>query len=187
VGEVANTKLPDPVSLVTAAAKFAEVGVPRKVATPVPKDVIPVPPLATDNVPVVPATIGSPVAFVRVAAEGVPRLGVVSVGEVAKTREPVPVSSVTAAARFAEEGVPRKVATPVPKEDIVSLPKVMLDGFVPNSTIVPPLFLENRRLSKVFTAISAPPVLLVKSPELGAPVVSRFLTRIVAISKFHLQ
>jgi hypothetical protein len=46
VGEVANTKEPVPVSSVTAAAKFAEDGVPKNVATPVPKDVIPVPPEA---------------------------------------------------------------------------------------------------------------------------------------------
>lgn len=37
VGEDANTKAPDPVSLVTAVAKFALVGVPKKPPTPVPK------------------------------------------------------------------------------------------------------------------------------------------------------
>jgi hypothetical protein len=36
---------------------------------------------------------GNPVAFVSVAADGVPRLGVTKVGLVAKTKEPVPVSS----------------------------------------------------------------------------------------------
>jgi hypothetical protein len=46
VGLVANTSAPEPVSSVTAAAKLAELGVPRKVATPLPKDVIPVPPEA---------------------------------------------------------------------------------------------------------------------------------------------
>jgi hypothetical protein len=35
VGEAENTKLPLPVSFVTAAAKFADVGVVKKVATPV--------------------------------------------------------------------------------------------------------------------------------------------------------
>ena len=49
VGEVANTNEPEPVSSVTAAAKLAELGVPRKVATPLPKDVIPVPPEATGS------------------------------------------------------------------------------------------------------------------------------------------
>jgi hypothetical protein len=59
--------------------------------------------------------IGSPVALVRITAEGVPRFGVTKVGEVAKTSTPEPVSSVTAVARFALEGVARNVATPVPK------------------------------------------------------------------------
>ena len=35
-GAVPNTNAPEPVSLVTAAARFALVGVARKVATPVP-------------------------------------------------------------------------------------------------------------------------------------------------------
>ena len=52
VGDVANTNRPDPVSSVTAEAKFAEEGVPRNVATPAPREVIPVPPLATGSVPV---------------------------------------------------------------------------------------------------------------------------------------
>jgi hypothetical protein len=104
VGDVAKTRAPVPVSLVTAAAKFALVGVARKVATPVPK-------------PETPVEIGNPVAFVSVAADGVPNAGVTNVGEVAKTANPVPVSSVSAAARFAELGVPRKAATPVPNPD----------------------------------------------------------------------
>ena len=41
-------------------------------------------------------------------------VAVVSVGEVAKTASPVPVSSVNAAAKFALDGVARKVATFVP-------------------------------------------------------------------------
>jgi hypothetical protein len=79
VGLVANTNAPDPVSLVTAAAKLADVGVPKKVAMPAPKLVIPVPPLATLNVPVVPATIGNPVQLVNVPDCGVPRIGVTKV------------------------------------------------------------------------------------------------------------
>jgi hypothetical protein len=43
---------------------------------------------------------------------------VVIVGEVPNTNAPLPVSSVTAAARFAELGVARKVATPVPKSEL---------------------------------------------------------------------
>ena len=37
--------------------------------------------------------VGNPVAFVNTAADGVPRLGVTKVGEVANTKEPVPVST----------------------------------------------------------------------------------------------
>jgi hypothetical protein len=46
-----------------------------------------------------------------------PIFGVTSVGEVAKTVAPVPVSSVKAAAKLALDGVPRNVATPVPKAE----------------------------------------------------------------------
>jgi hypothetical protein len=49
---------------------------------------------------------------------GVPSTGVTSVGDVAKTKEPEPVSSVTAAARLDDDGVARKVATLEPKPDI---------------------------------------------------------------------
>jgi hypothetical protein len=73
-----------------------------------------VPPRAIGKVPVVPPSIGRPVAFVRVALEGVPKAGVTSVGDVAKTSAPLPVSSVTAAARLLEEGVAKNVATLAP-------------------------------------------------------------------------
>jgi len=80
VGVLANTRAPVPVSSVTAANKFADDGVPRNVAIPVPKDVIPVPPFATGRVPVTPVVSGSPVTFVITPDAGVPRAGVVSVG-----------------------------------------------------------------------------------------------------------
>ena len=67
VGEVANTAEPEPVSSVKAVARLAELGVARNVATPVPK-------------PDTPVAIGSPVALVKVADVGVPRIGVTSVG-----------------------------------------------------------------------------------------------------------
>jgi hypothetical protein len=51
---VPKTNAPEPVSSVTAEAKFAEDGVPKNVATPAPSEVIPVPPLATGSVPVTP-------------------------------------------------------------------------------------------------------------------------------------
>jgi hypothetical protein len=85
VGEVANTRAPEPVSSVTAVAKLAEDGVARNVATPVPR-------------PDTPVEIGRPVAFVKTPDAGVPRAGVTKVGEVANTAEPLPVSSVKAPA-----------------------------------------------------------------------------------------
>jgi hypothetical protein len=60
---------------------------------------------------------------------------VVSVGEVAKTASPLPVSSVKAAARFADDGVARNAATFVPRPltpvetgSPVQLVSVPLDG-----------------------------------------------------------
>jgi hypothetical protein len=44
--------------------------------------------------------------------------GVAIVGLVPKTSAPVPVSSVTAAAKLADDGVAKKVATPAPRPDI---------------------------------------------------------------------
>ena len=58
-----------------------------------------------------------PVMFVPTKAEGVPNAGVTNVGLVANTAEPVPVSSVKAAAKLALDGVAKNVATPVPKPD----------------------------------------------------------------------
>jgi hypothetical protein len=52
-----------------------------------------------------------PVRFVTTPDDGVPKAGVTSVGEVANTRAPEPVSSVTADDRLALEGVARNVAT----------------------------------------------------------------------------
>lgn len=53
---------------------------------------------------------GSHVQLVRVPDVGVPSNGVISVGEVAKTSAQLPVSFVTAVARFADVGVARNVA-----------------------------------------------------------------------------
>ena len=100
VGVLANTKAPLPVSSVTADAKLADDGVAKKVATLAPK-------------PDTPDEIGRPVQLVKVPEVGVPSNGVVRVGDVANTKSPVPVSSVTAVAKLAEDGVAKKVATPV--------------------------------------------------------------------------
>jgi hypothetical protein len=69
----------------------------------------------TGRFPVTPVVSGKPVALVSTPALGVPILGVVNTGLVAKTACPVPVSSVRAARRLALEGVASTVATPVPK------------------------------------------------------------------------
>jgi hypothetical protein len=71
VGLVAKTADPEPVSSVRAAARFALVGVAKKVATLIPR-------------PDTPVLIGRPVQVVRVPDVGVPRIGVTSVGEVAR-------------------------------------------------------------------------------------------------------
>jgi len=47
-------------------------------------------------------------------AEATPRFGVVKVGDVANTKAPLPVSSVTAAAKLADEGVIKNAVTPAP-------------------------------------------------------------------------
>ena len=72
VGLVAKTASPLPVSSVNAAAKLAELGVARKVATFVPS-------------PETPVETGRPVHDVSVPLEGVPRTGVTSVGEVSES------------------------------------------------------------------------------------------------------
>ena len=69
VGDVAKTSEPVPVSSVTAARKFALLGVARNVATPVPS-------------PDTPVLIGSPVQLVNVPLLGVPSTGVVMIGDV---------------------------------------------------------------------------------------------------------
>src|SRR5580693_9689247 len=59
VGAVPNMTAPEPVSPVTADARLALEGVPRKVAMPAPR-------------PLTPVLIGSPVRFVAVPELGVP-------------------------------------------------------------------------------------------------------------------
>ena len=88
----------------------------------------PVPPLAMGSVPVTPVVNGSPVAFVKVALVGVPRMGVTKVGEVLKTFEPDPVDVVTPVPPFVTANVP---VTPVDKGNPVALVNVTLVG-VPN-------------------------------------------------------
>ena len=104
VGEVAKTASPVPVSSVNAAAKFADDGVARKVATFVPR-------------PETPVEIGKPVQLVSVPLEGVPRIGVTRVGLVASAFAPEPVEVVTpvppeATARVADKDAAEPVMFP---------------------------------------------------------------------------
>ena len=100
-----------------------------------------VPPLATGRMPVMPLA-GMPVQLVSTPDAGVPSAGVTSVGDVANTSAPLPVSPVTAAARFVLDGVTRNVATPAPRPDTpveigkpVALVNVAADG-TPKSGVV---------------------------------------------------
>ena len=139
----------------TAAARFALVGVAKNVATPVPR-------------PLTPVLIGNPVALVSVAAEGVPKSGVTSVGEVAKTNEPEPVSSVTAAAKLALDGVASHVATPVPRP-------LMLLGLIPvQFDRLPLLGVPSAPLN--VTNDPAAPTLTAKAVRTPVPVPVRFPT-----------
>lgn len=81
-------------ALVSAEARFAPDGVARNVATPVPK-------------PETPVLIGSPVAFVRTTADGVPRAGVVIEQLVVKHTLPVPLAATCVSVTVPEEFVPR--------------------------------------------------------------------------------
>lgn len=87
---------------------------------------MPLPRRATARFPVTPVANGRPVALVKTAALGVPRAGVTNVGEIAKTRLPLPVSSVVAVARFADDGVVRNVETPVPGTKELKPPEPLL-------------------------------------------------------------
>lgn len=97
-----------------------------------------------------------PVMFVPTKAEGVPSAGVTSVGLVANTLAPVPVSSVSAAAKLAEEGVAKNAATfkpspetpvligkPVPLVSVTDcgVPKIGVTrvGLLDNTTAIVPV------------------------------------------------
>jgi hypothetical protein len=82
----------------------------------------PVPPLATGSVPVTPVVKGRPVALVKTIAEGVPSAGVVKVGLLDKTTEPVPVEDVTPVPPLATGKVP---------ETAVAKPTLPHDGAEP--------------------------------------------------------
>ena len=111
VGLIANTNEPEPVSSVIAEAKLALDGVAKRVATPVPK-------------PLTPVDIGKPVALVKVALVGVPRIGVTCVGEFDNTTLVVPVLVVTP--------VPPLATPKVPVMSAVERLTASHDAFVPS-------------------------------------------------------
>jgi hypothetical protein len=90
--------------------------------------VAPVPPLATGRVPVTPVVKGSPVVLVSTPEAGVPRAGVTSEGELAKTTAPVPVEVVPPVPPLATARVPAKVIVP---PEVTGPPEVV-------SPVVPP-------------------------------------------------
>lgn len=186
-GLVANTSAPVPVSSVTAAAKFADEGVPRNVATPVPNDVIPVPPFATGRVPftsVVRSTVPAVIALVpfpfttpvRVIAP-VPPFATGRVPETSVVSDTVPAVKAAVPLPFT---TPVSVAAPVPPfatgsvpvTPVVSGTKLQL-AFVPSVVTNLPAFpvcpgraLENAVV--VTNAVVASCVVLVPNVAVGA-------------------
>ena len=158
VGELAKTFAPVPVSSVNAAARFADVKLPRDVAFPT-EVIAPVKLAFVVTLPAVkPEAV--PVILVPIKAEGVPSAGVTSVGELANTAEPVPVSSVKAVARFADVKLPSEVAFPT---DVTAPVKL---AFVVTLPAVNP---------------AAVPVTLVIIPEAGVPNAGEVMTGLVNV------
>ena len=124
-GTVAATDVTVPPGLLELIVWFGQVPVMLTLEPATnPGVAVPVPPLATATIPVtldaVPVVFWLKVGQVNVPVLklpdcGVPRIGVAKVGEVANTKAPEPVSSVTAAAKLALVGVAKNVATLVPK------------------------------------------------------------------------
>lgn len=108
VGEAEKTKEPVPVSSVTAEIRFALEGVASQEAIPLPR-------------PLIPVETGRPVALVRVAADGVPKFGVVKVGLFANTSAPLPVSSLIIPASPVEVVVAVKAEVPLPMSSPVKV------------------------------------------------------------------
>jgi hypothetical protein len=105
-------------------AGVTSVGLLERTALPVPVDVVtPVPPRATERVPVVPAIIGRPVALVNVTDAGVPSVGFDNVGLLDSTTLPVPV----------------EVVTPVPPRATGSVPVVPPSIGRPVTLVITPL------------------------------------------------
>jgi len=131
------------------AAEALTALVPLPYTTPYCVNVVaPVPPLPTGKVPVTPVVSGSPVPFVNVIAEGVSRFGVVRLGDVLRTTEPVPVDDVTPVPPLATGRVP---VTPDVRGRPVALVKVAAEG-VPKFGVTKAAFVANEIAPEPFTA-----------------------------------
>ena len=161
---------------------FVKVSVPAKVAK-VPDAAgkvmaVPVPATAGAEMVAVPEVAPEKPILVAVAT---PKVGVTKVGLVAKTKAPVPVSSVTAANTLALVGVAKAVATPVPNPltpvaigNPVAFVKVP-DAGVPNTGAV------NVGLVKVLFVKVSVPAKVAKVPVVGkVTVVAAVLVKVVA-------
>ena len=113
--------------------------------------------------------VPSTVQLLNVPDVGVPRTGVTKAGLVANTSAPVPVSSVTAAARFADDGVPRNVATPVPN-DVIPVPP-LATAKVPASVIVPDVVMGEPDTVKPVVPPERATLVTVPPPPLVASIV----------------
>ena len=91
------------------------------------------PPLAMGSVPVTPVVRGRPVAFVKVAEVGVPKIGVTNVGLVASTFAPEPVEVVTPVPPLATGNVPVTLVAKFTKVvDVVPVPPEATGRAVPS-------------------------------------------------------
>jgi hypothetical protein len=88
--------------------------------------VVPVPPFPTGRVPVTPEVRGRPVALVRTTALGVPRAGVLRVGEVARTTLPEPVEEVVPVPPLATGRVPVTALVRLTPEMVLDPPEITL-------------------------------------------------------------
>jgi len=101
---------------------------------------VPEPPFAIGNMPVTAVVSGKPVAFVKTPDAGVPSAGVIKVGDVFKTTEPVPVL----------------VATPVPPCATAIWPEIIAVVTTPVEP-VPTIFPDVAgKLSVTVVAVAGP-------------------------------
>lgn len=168
------------------SAGVTNVGLVERTTSPVPvDDVTPVPPRAAERVPVVPATIGRPVAFVSVPEDGVPNTPPFTTGApaeptltpkavatpVPRPDTPVEIGKPVQAVNVPEAGVPSagvtrvglvaKTSEPEPVSSDTALRKFALEGVAKNVATPEP---------KPETPVEiGSPVQLVNVPEDGVP------------------